>query len=49
MVDERDNRTILKVGLCNDKIEDRLQTYENIFDIVITNDDSLDELCGLIF
>ncbi len=49
MVDERDNRTILKVGLCNDKIEDRLQTYENIFDIVITNDDSLDELYWLIF
>jgi hypothetical protein len=38
MIDEQDNRTILKVGLCNDKIEERLTNYQSKFDMVITQD-----------
>jgi Pyrimidine 5'-nucleotidase (UMPH-1) len=39
MIDENNNRTILKVGLCNDKVEERLTTYQSKFDIVITHDE----------
>jgi Pyrimidine 5'-nucleotidase (UMPH-1) len=39
MIDEQDNRIILKAGLCNDKIKERLANYQCSFDIVITHDD----------
>ncbi len=38
MVDNTDTRHILKIGLCNDKVEDRLEKYQTVFDIVITHD-----------
>ena len=44
MVDQRENRTLLTLGLCNDKVEERLEKYSDAFDIVITHDDGFDEV-----
>ena len=39
MVDCRDDRTIVSIGLCNDKIDERIDQYTDAFDIVITHDE----------
>jgi Pyrimidine 5'-nucleotidase (UMPH-1) len=44
MVEDSDGRTVLRVGLCNDKKDERLPTYSEAFDIVITDDDGFSEL-----
>lgn len=48
MIDEQDNRTILKVGLCNDKVKEKLSDYQSTFDIVITHDQWFEELVAKI-
>lgn len=49
MVSDQLWRTVLRVGLCNDKVEERLNQYQQAFDIVITEDDGLWELTNMIF
>lgn len=49
MVERHDDRTVLTVGLCNDKVEERISHYEKIFDMVITHDDGFEELIDVIF
>lgn len=48
MIDKRDDRTILKVGLCNDKVKEKLSDYQSTFDIVITHDQWFEELVAKI-
>lgn len=49
MINSRPDRTILKIGLCNDKVEERLATYQELFDIVLTHDDNFNEINKLLF
>jgi HAD superfamily hydrolase (TIGR01544 family) len=49
MVADAEWRVVYRVGLCNDKVDERLATYQAAFDMVITNDDSLHELNNLLF
>lgn len=44
MIADLPSRTVLRVWLCNDKIEERLTNYQEKFDIVITHDDGFSEL-----
>ena len=44
MVDCRDDRTIVSIGLCNDKIDERIDQYTDAFDIVITHDEWFEEV-----
>jgi Pyrimidine 5'-nucleotidase (UMPH-1) len=44
MVEDKHNRTVLRVGLCNDKKDERLPAYNDVFDIVITDDDGFEDL-----
>ncbi len=44
MAIEKEWKTVLKIWLCNDKVEERLENYEKLFDLVLTHDDWLDEI-----
>lgn len=48
MIDSHNDRSILKVGLCNDKIEDRLVNYQSVFDVIITHDDGFGDLIDML-
>jgi len=39
---------ILSIGFLNDKIEERLESYRQTFDVVITNDGPFDFIFDLI-
>ena len=49
MVKDRDDRTVLRIGLCNEKVEERLEGYHKHFDIVITDDDTLESIIDMLF
>lgn len=49
MAGDQSWRTVLRVWLCNDKVEERLTQYQEVFDMVITEDDGLWELTKMIF
>lgn len=44
MLDRKSDRTILSIGLCNDKVEERIQKYSEAFDVVITHDEGFEEM-----
>lgn len=48
MVDNNHTRHILKIGLCNDKVEDRLEKYKTIFDVIITHDEGFETIIDTI-
>ena len=47
MVDARDGRIVVTVGLCNHHVEEKYDHYMKAFDIVIANDDGLDALVSV--
>jgi hypothetical protein len=49
MVDDRDDRIVLRVGLCNINVEKHLPEFLQTFDVVITDDGALDEVNDMIF
>lgn len=49
MVDKKPWRTILTIGLCNDKVEERIDKYSDAFDIVITHDEGFEEVIEKIW
>jgi 5'-nucleotidase len=49
MVDDRPDRTLLKIWLCNDRVDEKLPRYREVFDIIITNDDSFGEMNTIVW
>lgn len=42
MVNKKDDRTIISLGFCNDKVEEKIQEYSDTFDIVVTHDEGFE-------
>ena len=49
MVDDRDDRIVLRIWLCNVNVDKHLSDFLQTFDIVITDDGSLEEVNNMIF
>lgn len=46
MVEEKPGRVVARIGLCNDKVEEKLPNYLTHFDAVITHDDGFEVVLG---
>lgn len=44
----KDPQVILKIGLVNDKVEQRLDAYKKVFDVLILHDGTFDFLLELL-
>lgn len=49
MVEDRPDRTVLRIGFCNHKVAERLPYFQEVFDIIVTNDDSRKEINTMLF
>jgi len=49
MVDDLDVNLILKIGFLNEDVENKLALYKSKFDVVITNDGSMDYINELLY
>lgn len=49
MVDDRDDRVVLRIGLCNINVDKHLPEFLQTFDVVITDDGSLTEIVDMVF
>ena len=48
MLDGFDYDNALKLGFLNEKVEEQLEDYKKVFDIIITDDGSIEEINNII-
>ena len=48
MVNDLETHTIIKIGFLNEDVENKLEIYKTKFDVVITNDSSMEYINQLL-
>lgn len=49
MVDKKEWRTIINIGLCNNKVEEKIEQYSDSFDAVITHDFWFNQVINILW
>jgi 5'-nucleotidase len=44
----KDPQTLLKIGFINDKVEDRIEAYKKVYDVLVLHDGSFEFLLNLL-